>query len=328
MKKHDGSGYQNAFCGTYDTHRDAYRFGILLAERSDVMNIDHFIYFIETVKKQSFTKAAESLFISQSTISKAIRSLERAYDTELVDRTAKKFKLTSAGEIFYHGAVKIVSNYKSETEVLSALLKSARGTLTLGVPPVTITVVYSILHQYKSMYPAINLQVSEIGANTAYSMVKAGAVDIGILIQPFEDDDFVQIPFLQSEAVCVMSANHRLAHYEMISFKQLAQEQFYLLNNSFMLHESIIDHCCKAGFSPVIAMESGQWDLLIEAVTCGNGITILPKPIVDKFCADNIASVRLCEPDFPWIPTVAYHKEKFISTPMKLFLDLIQQINR
>lgn len=92
------------------------------------MNIDHFIYFIETVKKQSFTKAAESLFISQSTISKAIRSLERAYDTELIDRTAKKFKLTSAGEIFYHGAVKIVSNYKSETEVLSALLKSARGT--------------------------------------------------------------------------------------------------------------------------------------------------------------------------------------------------------
>ena len=106
------------------------------------MNIDHFIYFIETVKKQSFTKAAESLFISQSTISKAIRSLERAYDTELIDRTAKKFKLTSAGEIFYHGAVKIVSNYKSETEVLSALLKSARGTLTLGVPPVTITVVF------------------------------------------------------------------------------------------------------------------------------------------------------------------------------------------
>ena len=125
------------------------------------MNIDHFIYFIETVKKQSFTKAAESLFISQSTISKAIRSLERAYDTELIDRTAKKFKLTSAGEIFYHGAVKIVSNYKSETEVLSALLKSARGTLTLGVPPVTITVVYSILHQYQSMYPAINLQISE-----------------------------------------------------------------------------------------------------------------------------------------------------------------------
>ena len=185
------------------------------------MNIDHFIYFIETVKKQSFTKAAESLFISQSTISKAIRSLERAYDTELIDRTAKKFKLTSAGEIFYHGAVKIVSNYKSETEVLSALLKSARGTLTLGVPPVTITVVYSILHQYQSMYPAINLQISEVGAQTAYSMVKAGAVDMGILIQPFVDDDFVQIPFLQSEAVCVVPPGHRLAEYDSISFKQL-----------------------------------------------------------------------------------------------------------
>ena len=89
------------------------------------MNIDHFIYFIETVKKQSFTKAAESLFISQSTISKAIRSLERAYDTELIDRTAKKFKLTSAGEIFYHGAVKIVSNYKSEPKAQPSKLPSS-----------------------------------------------------------------------------------------------------------------------------------------------------------------------------------------------------------
>lgn len=288
------------------------------------MNIDHFIYFIETVKKQSFTKAAESLFISQSTISKAIRSLERAYDTELIDRTAKKFKLTSAGEIFYHGAVKIVSNYKSETEVLSALLKSTRGTLTLGVPPVTITVVYSILHQYQSMYPAINLQISEVGAQTAYSMVKAGAVDMGILIQPFVDDDFVQIPFLQSEAVCVVPPGHRLAEYDSVSFKQLAQEDFYMLNNTFMLHDSIINNCHKAGFSPNIVMESGQWDLLIEAINCGNGITILPKPVIDKICDGKVVQIHLTDPEFPWIPTLAYRKEKFISTPMQLFLDMIQ----
>ena len=73
------------------------------------MNINHFAYFIEAVRENSITKAAESLFISQSTISKAIKSLEQAYNTELIDRKARKFKLTSAGEIFYNSAVKIVS---------------------------------------------------------------------------------------------------------------------------------------------------------------------------------------------------------------------------
>lgn len=112
------------------------------------MNINHFAYFIEAVRENSITKAAESLFISQSTISKAIKSLEQAYNTELIDRKARKFKLTSAGEIFYNSAVKIVSNYQSETEVLATLLHSHRGKLTLGIPPVTITIIHSLLHQF------------------------------------------------------------------------------------------------------------------------------------------------------------------------------------
>ena len=64
------------------------------------MNINHFSYLLETVRENSITRAAESLFISQSTISKAIKNLEQTYNTELIDRKARKFKLTSAGEIF------------------------------------------------------------------------------------------------------------------------------------------------------------------------------------------------------------------------------------
>ncbi len=290
------------------------------------MNIDHFMYFIETVKKQSFTRAADALFISQSTISKAIRSLEKAYDTELIDRTAKKFKLTSAGEIFYHSAVKIVSNYQSETEVLSVLLHSRRGTLTLGIPPVTITIVHSILHQYQQMYPGIHLRVSELGAKAAYSLTKTGAVDISILIQPFVDPDFVQIPFLHSEVVCAVAPSHRLANYGSITFSQLEQEPFYVLDKTFMLYDSIVESCRKAGFLPHIVRESSQWDLLIEAVSNSDSITLLPKPIIDKFCSKKIVQLHLQEPELPWIPTVAYHREKFISTPMKLFLDMIYKI--
>ena len=138
------------------------------------MNINHFAYFVEAVRENSITKAAESLFISQSTISKAIKCLEQAYNTELIDRKARNFKLTSAGEIFYNSAVKIVSNYQSETTVLAALLHSHRGKLTLGIPPVTITIIHLLLHQYEQMYPEIDLRVIEIGAQTAFSLAQSG----------------------------------------------------------------------------------------------------------------------------------------------------------
>lgn len=288
------------------------------------MNINHFAYFVEAVWKNSITKAAESLFISQSTISKAIKCLEQAYNTELIDRKARNFKLTSAREIFYNSAVKIVSNYQSETTVLATLLHSHRGKLTLGIPPVTITIIHSLLHQYEQMYPEIDLRVIEIGAQTAFSLAQSGAADISIIIEPFDNPEFNKVPIMESEAVCVVSPHHRLANYDTISFSQLKNEKFLVFDKSFMLYYRIIDCCKEAGFMPNISLESAQWDLLVEAVSDGEGITILPRPIIQKFCPQKVKMLHLCNPSLPWIPVAAYHKEKFLSTPMKLFLDLIQ----
>lgn len=288
------------------------------------MNINHFAYFVEAVRENSITKAAESLFISQSTISKAIKCLEQAYNTELIDRKARNFKLTSAGEIFYNSAVKIVSNYQSETTVLAALLHSHRGKLTLGIPPVTITIIHLLLHQYEQMYPEIDLRVIEIGAQTAFSLAQSGAADISIIIEPFDNPEFNKVPIVESEAVCVVSPHHRLANYDTISFSQLKNEKFLVFDKSFMLYYRIIDCCKEAGFMPNISLESAQWDLLVEAVSDGEGITILPRPIIQKFCPQKVKMLHLCNPSLPWIPVAAYHKEKFLSTPMKLFLDLIQ----
>lgn len=288
------------------------------------MNITNFMYFIEVVRQASCTKAAESLFVSQSTISKAIKQLERKYDAEFIDRTSRTFKLTSAGKIFYTSAVKIVQNYQSETEILAARLHSRRGNLSLGVPPVTVTAVYPLLYQYRSMYPEIFLNISEVGAQTVYTMTKQGTLDIGIIIQPFSDPDFNQVPVMSSESVCVVPLHHRLANYDTISFDKLANENFLLLNSTFMLHDLIISKCQEAGFTPHITFESAQWDLLVEAVANGQGITILPRPIIDAFCLGKVKALHLVEPTIPWIPTLVYHKEKFLSSPMRLFIDMIQ----
>lgn len=289
------------------------------------MNIDHLKYFIEVVKHRGITKAANSLYISQSTISKAIKGLERTYNVSLIDRKAKKFTLTSAGEIFYNSALKIVSNYQSEMEVLDTLLHSKRGRLTLGIPPVTVTIIYPILHKYRQMYPEITLKIMEVGANTALSLAQSGAVDIGVLIEPFDNPEFNKMPIMRSEAVCVVSPRHRLANYDTISWQQLKKEKFLLLGHTFRLFDVIMDCCHQNGFTPQVALESSQWDLLVENVINGDAISILPSPIINKFCASQVKQLHLCNPTLPWIPVAAYHKEKFISMPMKLFLDMLSR---
>lgn len=91
-----------------------------------------------------------------------------------------------------------------------------------------------------------------------------------------------------------------------------------------MLNELIFEKCKESGFSPRVYLESGQWDLLAEAVSTSHMVTILPKPIVNKFALRDMKQIHLCNPTFPWIPIAVYHKEKFLSTPMSLFLELIQ----
>lgn len=292
------------------------------------MNLDHFIYFIETVKHNSFTTASEKLFISQSTISKAIRSLEKEYDTNLIDRTSKQFKLTSAGELFYYSAVKIVSNYQAENELLLDLLKSKKGTLKLGVPPVTITIVYSLLNTYKAIYPDIRLQILEMGANKIYSLAKSGAIDIGILIQPFKNPDFHQIPFYHSDIVCLSGLNHpRLSGKKKVHWSELCNENLCILDKSFMLHDIILKEYKNMNINPIISLESAQWDLLIEAVSNSESITFLPRPIIEMFCRNKIEIHEIHQLNLPWIPTAVYHKGKFLSTPIKLFLDMVKNYN-
>ena len=78
--------------------------------------------------------------------------------------------------------------------MLATLLHSQRGKLILGIPPVTVTVIHSLLHQYQQMYPEITLQITEIGAQTVFSLIQAGAVDIGIIIEPLTIRRSMKIP--------------------------------------------------------------------------------------------------------------------------------------
>lgn len=288
------------------------------------MNLDHFVYFVELVQQNSFTKAAEKLFISQSAISKAIRSLEKEYDVELIDRTSKKFRLTSEGNLFYDSALKIISNYKYETEFLHSILKSKTGVLYLGIPPVTITAIYPILNHYRSLYPNITLRILEVGANRIYSLVKQGTIDMGMVIQPFRDPDFFQVPVMQSDAVLILPLSHPLAIYDELPISRLKKENLLLLTEEYMLRDVILNAFKKAKITPIIRGESAQWDLLVEGVVQGRGISILPRPIIEKFCGNRVKLVNLTKPSIPWVPTVIYHKNKFVTSPMQLFLAMLQ----
>lgn len=291
------------------------------------MTINQLEYYCTLVEQKNFTRAAEQLHVSQSTISKSIRALEEEFDVTLIEHSSKTFRLSEEGKIFYEGAKEMLEHYQKKMLELQERLKSKRGSLSVGIPPVTITAFFSpVIYQYRYKYPDVHLSIVETGANTVRDLVKDGTIDIGAIILPFEDERFVIHPVMQSEAVLLVSDEHPLAKEKSVRFAQLKDEKFMILTSDYMLHDLIIRKCQAAGFTPYIGYESAQWDLLVEMVSMNQGISILPRPIIDKFWSPHVKEIHLTEPDFPWVITMIYRKDKFITAPMRYFMDMVDVV--
>lgn len=295
----------------------------IFLEMGKFMNIKYVSYFVEVAKYRSFTKASRQLYVSQSTLSKAVKNLEKDLNCLLIDRMAKKFKLTKEGELLYQQGEELLLLIEEKKTKIYDSLKNCKGRLCVGIPPVITTAYFaSVVYQFRKKYPEVEFQIVEAGANVLKRMVDENSIDIGVVILPIENQELYEIePIICSENVLIVYKEHPLAMKGCVSFQELKKEPFLVLDSSYMLHNKIKECCRQAGFEAKIVGESFQWDFLTEMVSCNQGISILPKPILKRFHLDNIRCISLCEPEMPWNIGFIVRKEHYISKPMKQFIE-------
>lgn len=290
------------------------------------MNLKHLSYFVDISKRESFTKAADDIYVSQSALSKSVKSLEQELNVTLIDRTSKSFNLTEEGRILYAEGEKLLRYIdESQDEIIEKIHRSRRR-LRIGIPPVISTVYFShLLFRFIKQYPNIELEISEVGANIVQNQVDAGSIDIGVVILPIINAENYQIiPAMSSDNALIINKDHPLASHDEVSFRELVHEDFLILDSTYMLHDRIIKNCEIAGFYPHITTESSQWDFLAEMVAYNQGISILPVPIMERFySSERIKMVRLREPEFPWNIAMIFKKEKLITAQMKDFIHFV-----
>ncbi|MDD3186451.1 MAG: LysR family transcriptional regulator [Anaerostipes sp.] len=290
------------------------------------MTINQLVHFLEIAKCESFTKAAAKLYISQPAISKSVQLLEKDLEVKLIDRTNnKKFKLTDEGRILYERGLIAMEVINNQMAYLYDSVKSRKGKIIIGVPPVMGTACFtSVIPEFNILYPEIELNMVEKGANKVLEKVKSGELDIGAVMLPIQDDEVNVTPFISSENVLLVHKNHSLADRESVSFSELKNEKFILLDKTYMLSGRIKNICMNLGFRPHIIMESSQWDFIAEMVASNQGIGILPKPILRRFKSDNLKTVRLTDPTFPWNVALIVKNDKQIYGPLKIFIDFVK----
>jgi len=291
------------------------------------MTIDQLRYYAEVVQQQNFTKAAEKLFVSQSTLSKAIRALEAEFEVELINRASKQFALTAQGRTFYDYAVKLLDFYDVQKRELYQQLHGTCSTLNVGIPPTAGTAYFhSLLSEFGEKYPNVKLKIAEITSKSVCKLMENGALDIGVVLEPFTDSRYYKKKVYQSETVLLVSKQHHLATRKSIAFSELKSERFLMISPDYMFYDLTLNHCKTAGFVPNIAFESTQWDLLYEMVADNQGVSFLPTCLLEKYNQARVKQIHLKQPEFPWVLSVIYRKNKWITAPMQCFLDMCGEV--
>jgi len=284
----------------------------------DIRNLE---CFMEVARHKSFSKAAEMMYISQPSISRAIKELESQFGVILFYRDTKSVELTDAGEIILQQAQQIVSSFQNITSQLGELKKMQSGKIYIGLPQITaITTFSNMINSFRREYPNIHIQLYEFGPKKVEASIQDGLLDIGIFTPAEDNEIYEKIWFEEDPLEVVMHPTNRLAQYEFMDYHKLIDEQFILYNNEYHLHDMIINACKQAGFQPKIILETSQREWMMQMVMDNLGIALLPSKICRSLDTKVIASRPFSDPK-PWLQlALVWKKGRYLSFAAREFI--------
>ncbi|WP_433748012.1 cidABC operon transcriptional activator CidR [Falsibacillus pallidus] len=289
------------------------------------MDIKHLQYFIEVANFNSFSRAAENLFITQPTISKMIKNLETELGIELFERSRKQLTLTDAGKIILEQAKLIDTAFKNLETELDNLTGLKKGHIRIGLPPIFNAHFFlKIVGKYHEMYPGITFQLVEDGSKKIEDDVSNNLLDAGVIVLPTKNDLFDHFAFMEEDLKLIIHPSHPLADREEINLVELKNESFILFNKDFVLNDRIVHSCTSVGFTPHIISESSQRSFIEEMVESKLGVSLLPESVCHNL-NKNVKSVKIVNPSISWNLAIIWGKNQYMSYAAKEWLQFTKE---
>ncbi len=245
------------------------------------MDFHHLKYFVEVADKKSFSKAARTLHISQSAISRTIKALEEELGVVLFMRNAKAVELTDAGTIFLSHAKRVVFMFETFEDGPSKMNSSRNKVRSSSACPrsrahrfLPTCWVPSNRNTRKSSWTSMNTVRKRLK-----SASQEGLIDLGIVCTQPKEKEFESFFLTQDPMNVIIHRDNILSKEKSIPLKKLANESLVLYRDDFNLHDEIIQDCKKIGFQPKIVFETSQRDLMIQTVVANLGVALLPSRI-------------------------------------------------
>jgi DNA-binding transcriptional LysR family regulator len=288
-------------------------------------------YFVELVKQKSFTSAAERMHVTQPTISKMVKALEIEVGAPLLLRESRQLTLTDAGEIVYRRGLDVLAAHAQLEAELSELGALARGTLTIGIPPMGGPLFTPIVAAFRQRHPKIELQLFERGSKAIEAALNDGELELGVVLQPVDPAIFELLPVTDQPLWLIAQRGSRWdktgaeADATQVKLADLANEAFIFYGEGYALNDVMLNACHSAGFTPTIVGRSGQWDFMASMVETGMGIALLPQQYCQQLDARRFTCRLLVSPEIHWNIAIGWRRNAYLSQAARAWLAVARE---
>ena len=234
----------------------------------------------------SFTKAAESLHMTQPAVTFQVRQLEEQFNTRLFDRSHNRISLTDAGRRVFEYADRIFVLYTEMENGVRELTGEISGALTIGASTtIAEYMLPTLLGDFNARYPEVHIHLKVSNSEGIVSMVESNAIDLGVVESPVGNKNLVVEGCKQDELVAIVPPTHPLAGLGTVTFNQVLEFPFICREEGSGTREVIndyLEHLEGCSGCLRIAMELGSPEAVKGAVEAGMGVSVVSKATVQK----------------------------------------------
>lgn len=289
----------------------------------DIKNLDTFIAVSEL---QSFTKAAEKLGYSQSTISFQIRQLEAEVGVTLLDRINRTVALTDAGLRFLKTAYEIRGVLHQFQREMSGS-DSVSGHVRLAAASSLCSDIGRIYLELQKKYPEITLEIIEADTPEMFRLLDHNEVDLVCTLDfHIYDAGYTMLCEKETEAHFVVASDSPLAEMKKIPLATLVSQPFLLTEKNMSYRKILEDLLAERSLELTPRLTTGNTALLASLVAQGAGCAFLPDYVVRPFVEEG--SICLLDVDVPpfslWIQLLQ-HKNKWLSDAIRVTAELFTE---
>ncbi|MEN8175775.1 MAG: selenium metabolism-associated LysR family transcriptional regulator, partial [Pseudomonadota bacterium] len=273
----------------------------------------------------SFTKAAETLHMTQPAVTFQVRQLEEHFNTRLFDRTHNRISLTEAGKVVFGYSDKIFELYNQLENTVREMTGEISGALTIGASTtIAEYMLPSLLGDFKAKYPDVNIHLKVSNSEGIVSMVENNTIDLGVIEAPVSNKNLVVAPCSTDQLVAIAPENHPLAAKRSVKLEELLAYPFICREEGSGTREVISEYISKVddtGEGLNISMELGSPEAVKGAVEAGMGISIVSRATIQKELRLGILKEIPLDPPLERPFSFVHQKQKFRHQVMEKLLD-------